>query len=134
MSEQPGEKPRIIVDSDWKSEAQREKERLAQQLDEEGDGGPLPPASFMELVNMVLMQAMIGFGGFQTPDGRTIPPDLEVAKHHIDLLGVLADKTKGNLTDDEKKLLDAALYELRMRFVQAVSGPPGAPGAAPGKA
>ena len=41
-----------------------------------------------------------------------------MAKHHIDTLAVLEEKTSGNLTDEEKKLLDNALYEVRMRYVQ----------------
>ena len=44
--------------------------------------------------------------------------DLDLAKHHIDILGLLEEKTKGNLTDEEKKLLDQALYEVRMQYVQ----------------
>jgi hypothetical protein len=73
-----------------------------------------------------MMQALIGLGGFQTPDGRVVPPDPEVAKHHIDLLAILQEKTKGNLADDEQRTLDAAVYEMRMRFVQAMTPqPPG---------
>ena len=132
MSEQPGEKPKIIVDSDWKSEAQKEKDRLAEELDQQAAEGPIPDPTFAEVINMIFMQAMIGMGGYQSPDGRVIPPDFEVAKHHVDMLGLLAEKTKGNLTDDEQKLMDAALYELRMRFVQATSGP--AAGRTPPKA
>jgi hypothetical protein len=44
-----------------------------------------------------------------------------MAKHQIDILGILEDKTKGNLTDEEKHLLDAALYETRMRYVNVAS-------------
>jgi len=130
MADQPGDKPKIQVDSDWKAEAQREKERLAEETEAARERGPLPAPSLGELVNMTFMQAMLGLGGMQTPDGRTIAPDLEVAKHYIDLLALLGEKTKGNLTDDEKRLLDAALYELRMRYVQAVSAPAGTAGTA----
>ena len=44
--------------------------------------------------------------------------DIEAAKHHIDMLEMLDAKTSGNLSDEEKKLLDSVLYELRMRYVQ----------------
>ena len=47
--------------------------------------------------------------------------NLDMAKHHIDTLGVLEEKTAGNLTEDEKKLLDSALYETRMRYVSVAS-------------
>ncbi|MGB9623722.1 MAG: DUF1844 domain-containing protein [Phycisphaerae bacterium] len=124
MADKPGEKPKIHVDSDWKEEARKEKERLIEETEEAGAAGPLPEPTFAEIINMILMQAMIGLGGMRTPDGRVIAPDLEIAKHHIDLLALLQEKTKGNLTDDERRLLDAALYEMRMRFVQATTVPP----------
>lgn len=108
---------KIFVDSDWKREAQQEKERLAQDL-QGGERGKLPEPGFAEVVNMISMQAAIGLGGFQTPDGNQIPPDLEVAKYHIDLLEVLSAKTKGNLDESEQRLLSTALHELRMIFVQ----------------
>ena len=121
------EAPKIHVDSDWKQEAQREKERLAKETEETGRGGPLPPPSFLDIVNLILMQAVIGLGGMQGPGGQRIPPNLDAAKHHIDLLGVLQEKTKGNLTEEEQQTLDAALYEIRMRFVSIVGGAAGAP-------
>jgi hypothetical protein len=127
MADKPGDEPKIHIDSDWKEEARKEKERLKEETEEGAEGGPLPDPTFGEVVNMILMQAMIGLGGMRTPDGRTIPPDPEIAKHHIELLAVLQEKTKGNLTDDEQRFLDAAIYEMRMRFVQAMT--PQAPGA-----
>ena len=51
-----------------------------------------------------------------------------IGKHHIELLEILQKKTEGNLTDDEKRALDAVIYELRMQYVQAVTPPPPAPG------
>jgi hypothetical protein len=131
MADAAGDTPKIHIDSDWKEEAKREKERIAEEV-KETDHGPLPEPSFPELVQMILMQALIGMNGMQTPDGRTLQPDIEVAKHHIDLLSLLAQKTKGNLTDEEQQLMDAALYELRMRFVHAVNaqGTGGTPGPA----
>ena len=116
--------PKIHVDSDWKEEARREKERLAEQEAKEVAAGPLPGPSFLEIVNMIAMQAAVSIGGFQHPSGETVPPDLAMAKHLIDLLEVLGNKTKGNLTDEEQKALDGVLYEIRMRYVQGVKGPP----------
>ncbi len=77
------------------------------------------------------MQAMAGMGLLAGPGGERIPPHLEVAKHFIDLLQILEDKTKGNLTPDEQKLLDQVLYEMRMTFVQVAGGAGAAAGAAP---
>lgn len=120
MSDEP---KKIIVDDDWKAEAQREKERLTQQTQ-----GPekLPDASFLELLNLIAMQAFAAMGMLATPDGRRIPPDLEMAKHYVDLLQILEDKTRNNLTPEEKKVMDQVMYELRMRYVQITSS-----GAAP---
>jgi hypothetical protein len=124
----PDEEKKIIVDDDWKAEAKREKERAAQ---EAVRTEPLPSPAFGELVNIIVMQAMAGLGLLRGPGGESLPPNLEVAKHFIDLLQLLDDKTKGNLTPDEKRLLDQVLYETRMTFVQMAGG--GVPGAAPGR-
>ncbi|MDX2198948.1 MAG: DUF1844 domain-containing protein [Phycisphaerae bacterium] len=125
------EAKKIIVDDDWKAQAQREKEQLSEKVDHRPAAGPndIPPSPFVDLLNLLAMQALVGLGGFASPDGQPIPPDPAAAKHFIDLIHVLDEKTKGNLTADEKKLVDATLYELRMRFVQmatALSG--GGPG------
>ena len=118
-----GGEPKIHVDSDWKEEARREKERLAEQEAEAAKAGPLPDPTFLEIVNMIAMQAAVNVGGYKHPSGETVPPDLAMAKHLIDLLEVLDAKTKGNLTDEEKKVLDGVLYEIRMHYVQAAGAP-----------
>lgn len=110
---------KIIVDQDWKAEAKQEKERLAR---ETARREPLPDPTFGELVNMVAMQALVGLGGMSGPGGERIPPSLEVAKHYIDMLQVLEDKTRGNLSQEEQRLLDQVLYEMRMRYVQSAAG------------
>ncbi len=116
------------IDSDWKEEAAREKERLAEQEQKEqgvyGTAAGVPPATFVELVNVLAMQAVIALGGMQGAGGERIPPNPVAAKHHIDLLEVLQQKTGGNLTEDEKRTLDGVLYELRMQYVQGVTPPP----------
>jgi hypothetical protein len=121
------EEKKIIVDDDWKAEARKEKERLAQETAQQE---PLPDPNFAEVINMIAIQAMVGFGGMAGPGGERIPPNLDIAKHYVDMLQVLEDKTKGNLTDDEKNLLDQVIYEVRMRYIQSASGgavPPGTP-------
>ncbi len=122
------EEKKIIVDTDWKAEAKRDKERLAEEAHQPEAA---PPASFSELVNLIVMQAMAGLGLLAGPGGERIPPSLEMAKHFIDLLQVLEDKTKGNLTADEKALLDQVLYEMRMTFVQLAGGGPAGPAMPP---
>ncbi len=114
--------PKIIIDSDWKVQAQREKEQLAKEAEQKAAHGPLPSPQFLEILNMLAMQAMIGLGGMQMPDGKVIPPDVSLAQHHIDLLDVLKQKTKGNLDEQEQKIFDATVHELRMAYVQVVGG------------
>jgi len=130
--------PRIIVDDDWKTQAQAEKERLAKEVEgpeadaaaagaEDAEGAPgqgadgprgLPPASLSTLVTSLATQVFMSLGGVEDPKTKRRLVDLALAKHHIDTLAMLEDKTRGNLTDDEKKLLDRALYETRMQYVQ----------------
>ena len=123
---------RIIVDDDWKAEARREKENLSKETE---SPPPMPEASFAELLNLFVMQAMAGLGMMAGDGGAQLPPNMEVAKHFIDLLQVLEDKTKNNLDEEEQKLLSQVLYDLRMRYVQMNSGggapPPGVAGMAP---
>jgi len=114
----------LHIDSDWKSEAAREKERLASQEATARPGpGSAEAASFIELVNLIALQAAISLGGYQGPGGERIPANPIAAKHHIDLLEVLEKKTTGNLSEDEKRVLDGVLYELRMQYVSSVSAP-----------
>ena len=80
-------------------------------------------ASFLELVNMVAMQAIVSIGGYQLPTGEHVPADLAMAKHQIDMLEMLEKKTSGNLIEEEKKALAGVLYELRMQYVQSARVP-----------
>ena len=112
----------LHIDSDWKTEAAREKERLAAEEKASPQPTGAPEPSFTELVNLLAMQAAIALGGYQGPGGERIPANPLAAKHHIDLLDILEKKTAGNLTDEEKKTLDAVIYELRMQYVQAAGG------------
>ena len=118
------ETPKIIIDSDWKEEAAQEKERLDQQTKDAGRPRDLPEATFFEIANLLVMQGAVALGGYQGPGGENLPPDLAMAKHFIDLLDVLQKKTEGNLSDDETRALDAVIYEMRMRYVEATSAPP----------
>jgi hypothetical protein len=80
----------------------------------------LPEASFATLVNSLVTQILLYLGDL-TPRGVEPQVNLDMAKFNIDLLGVLEEKTKGNLTPEEQKLLDNALYEARMRYVSVAS-------------
>jgi hypothetical protein len=82
---------------------------------------PLPPASFEFLVLSLRTQAEIQLGLLYFGEEKDRPkPDLSAARHTIDLLGMLADKTRGNLSLEEQRLLENSLTELRFRYVQTV--------------
>lgn len=121
----------LHIDSDWKSEAAREKEQLAEkEMRERPARGDVPEANLLEIVNLLAMQAIIALGGYQDPGGERIPPNPFAARHYIDLLDVLQKKTAGNATEEEARTMEAVLYEIRMQFVQlataAGQAPPGA--------
>lgn len=80
-------------------------------------GGPLPPADLPSLLVGLATSAIIHLG--EGPENAGSPPDLEAAKHAIDLLGILQTKTRGNLEREEDELMTALLYDLRMRYVAA---------------
>jgi hypothetical protein len=134
------EKPTLHVDTDWKKQAQEEKRRLAEQEKERAataeapasqsaasreavaprTARELPPASFATLVQGIVTQILFHLGDIATRGGEPMV-NLDLAKHHIDTLGVLEEKTRGNLSDAEQRMLDASLYEVRMRYVSVAS-------------
>ena len=80
----------------------------------------LPDASFATLVQSILTQALFYLGEL-SPYGGEPTLNLDMARHQVDTLGVLEEKTANNLTEDEKRLIDAALYDVRTRFVSVAS-------------
>ncbi len=85
---------------------------------------PLPPASFALLVLSLRTQVEMQLGLLHFGEEKDQPePDFEAARHAIDLLGILQEKTKGNLTLEEQRLLENSLTELRFRYVQAAEAP-----------
>jgi hypothetical protein len=80
---------------------------------------PLPPANFSFLVESILMQTQMQLGllhfGDKDEDNQ---PNLPLARHSIDLLGMLQEKTRGNLTTEEQRMVENGLTELRFRFIQ----------------
>ena len=86
-----------------------------------GQGANLPPMDFAGVIVAISMSAMVSMG--QEPDPATGQRhrDLASAKQTIDMLGVIAEKTKGNLTDAEEQLLTKLLFDLRMGYVNASS-------------
>jgi hypothetical protein len=81
---------------------------------------PIPPANFAFLVESILMQTQIQLGllSFGEQDEKPSDPNLPLARHSIDMLSMLQEKTRGNLTIEEQRLIENGLTELRFRFVQ----------------
>jgi len=139
------ETPSLHIDTDWKKQAQEEKRKLAEQAQKRapvpaapasaagGAGGragaapggkrsvrELPEASFTTLVQSIVTQALYYLGGLAMP-GAEPTINLDMAKIQLDTLAILEAKTKNNLTPQEQKILDEALYEVQMRYVGVAS-------------
>jgi hypothetical protein len=87
-------------------------------------GGP----AFLDLVSTLQFGAMASLGMIQSPDGKRFPVNLPSAKDSIDILGILQEKTKGNLTTEEAEVLTEGLYHLRMAYTAAMNAGQGAGG------
>ena len=79
----------------------------------------LGPIDFSTHVLSLASSAMISLGQMPAPEGEKLTIDLEAAKYLIDVLGMLEEKTKGNLDESETKLLQSLLYDLRVAYVDA---------------
>jgi hypothetical protein len=168
------EEPKLIIDEDWKSQVQREKEQFKKKQEQEkgdsGDSQPsadrqsaapatggdssdkgttepdssatissetessetesatsppdsqtsaemLPPASFEFLISGMATQAVAAMGQLPDEQGEMPPANLDFARHYIDLLGIIENKTQGNLSEHEQRFLQETLHQLRMLFV-----------------
>jgi hypothetical protein len=128
----------LHIDTDWKKQAQEEKKRLAEEEQKRaaqqparpasastaaagrGQARQAPVASFAALVQSAMTQVFYYLGEL-APQGAEPTVNLDMAKYHLDTLGVIEDKTKNNLSPDESHLLDVALYETRNRYVSVAS-------------
>lgn len=130
---------KIIIDEDWKSQVEAEKEEAKRSAatpqtpagESPGHVGdmPMPPASFEMLVTTLATEALVALGQIKHPVTNELLVHRHQAQYLIDTLDMLKQKTSGNLTDDEREMIDAILYQLRMVFVQvsATGGTPESP-------
>ena len=79
----------------------------------------MPPVDFHTFVISLGSSALLHLGELEHPETGKPEPDLVLAKHTIDVLAMLREKTRGNLTEPEGSLLESLLYDLRLRFVAA---------------
>lgn len=82
-----------------------------------GGLGPTPEITFGTFVVGLSTQALMHLGEIPDPHGGEMAPDLPAAQQLIDIIGMLQEKTRGNLDHDEQALLDAVLFDLRMKYV-----------------
>ncbi len=100
------------VDENWKEQVKREKKEAKEKQVSYHE------PTFTIFLSSLSMQAMIAMGKLQNPLTNRIEKNMEQAKYLIDTLGVLKDKTRGNLTKEEETMLDESLFNLRMLYVE----------------
>lgn len=129
MSAMPPDGPQIEVhsDDDWKERVKSEDRRRDEQAaathappgsESAAKVDRLPRADFSILVQMFTTQAMTALGIIPPPGAQQPEQHLPLARHFIDLLGVLEQKCRGNLTPTEERMLTTSLHELRLAFVE----------------
>ncbi len=123
------------VDESWKEQAEREKHTVVQPAKPQpgqpatpepagmsADTEELPAARFDLFVSGLAMEALVSLGDMPHPTTHKPAVNVRQAKYLIDVLGLLEEKTKGNLSVDEERLLKDALYQLRMRYLSKAGG------------
>jgi hypothetical protein len=114
-----GEAPNQQTDAE--AEVRFEKARAQDEPAESGQGqerGPLPPVEFSGLILSLSHAAMMHLGQIPDPNTGQANMDRDLARHTIDTIGMLKEKTEGNLTPEEQRLIDHALTELRLAYVR----------------
>jgi hypothetical protein len=125
---------KIIIDEDWKARVEAEREALRKKQGATPTGGPTekpaseaqrhpPPASLATLIASLAFQATMSLGLVADPQSAPPQPHLDEARHLIDMLQVLEEKTAGNRTPEESRLLENTLHDLRMAYVAVQSRP-----------
>ena len=126
---------KIVIDEDWKSQVQAEKEQAAKVQAKPAEAAPpsaessephdppMPPASFELLLTTLATESLVALGQVPHPLTGKANVQRNQGKFLIDTIEVLRDKTKGNLTPNESELLESMLHQLRLLFVQTAEQP-----------
>jgi hypothetical protein len=107
--------PDVREKEDEKTQARPSTEEKGETSEQEKP--PLPPIDFPSYVLSYYTQGLVLLGEVPNPYSGKKEEDVDAAKHIVDILTMLKEKTKGNLSQDEDKLLENVLYELRMKFM-----------------
>jgi hypothetical protein len=127
----PDEK-KLIIDEDWKSQVEAEKQQASQTQSGQPKGAapaaatqpadpPMPPASFELLLTTLATEALIALGQVPHPATGRAEARRNQAQYLIDTIDVLEQKTKGNLTPDERQMIESLLHQLRMAFIDTAT-------------
>ena len=103
-------------DKDWKEKVVEDKKK---------EEFKMPPmeVNFMMFITSLSMQATMSLGLYPNPVTKKEEKNLDAAKYTIDTMTMLQEKTKGNLTSEESRLIDNILYDLRMKYIEASKEP-----------
>ncbi|MCX8119053.1 MAG: DUF1844 domain-containing protein [Desulfobacterota bacterium] len=100
-------------------EEKKEKPKV-EPSEEKAERGPLPEITFTSFILSLSTSALVQLGEVEDPLTQKQAKNLPLAKQTIDFIGMLKEKTKGNLTPEEERFMDQILFDLRMRYVRAV--------------
>lgn len=107
------------------SEPRQSNEQPPPRAARHADASPPPEINFTAFVVSLSTQALMHLGEIPDPMTNQLQRDLPAAQHMIDILGMLQDKTRGNLDHDEEGLLRSILFDLRMKYVETARHNPG---------
>ena len=108
------------VDESWKNSIQKERESLPTEPEQEP---PVPEPNFPFFISTLGMQALLALGEIPDPATGEKKADLAQAKYLIDIIQMLSEKTKGNLSEEESQIVKDLLYDLRVKFVKKAQQP-----------
>lgn len=111
----PGESEQSKAETKARTESKKPSGKTGGEADR---SAPLPEITFSTFVFSLSTSAMMHLGEISDPNTNRPNADLSLAKQTIDILGMLKEKTRGNLLEDEKNLLDNLLYDLRLKYVR----------------
>lgn len=109
------EKPRFAVGENGTVVPEGERSRDEGKREEQK---AVPEATFSNFILSLNAQALVFLGALPHPETNKIESNVLIAKHTIDILDILKEKTKGNLTEEEEKLLDEILFRLKLIYVE----------------
>ena len=101
-----------------RKEEPRKEETRKKPPEDQAEGMPLPEVNFNSLIFSLSSSALINLGEIADPHTSQKHKDLPLAKHTIDTIAMLKDKTKGNLNTEEQRFIDTILADLRWRYVK----------------